>query len=501
MPPMRGMLLKLLLLAMLALRVQAQFLVLDSNNAKQVAAMMNDEPCDFLLDADCGVPLNPTATPEPETPKTHEHETTAETHEAKLSNGETPNGEIPVGKPEAATPNGETQPQAESKWSLSGICSAVKKITAPYTLTWPEWMTLKHFYKEHVLPAVSKNGTMDKLMCGYTCRSIWSPGCLWSYPDGWLSLCNANNELVSHEIVEILFRLCFCAEVVLMYPRFIGNQFKWECWQSEGKAMRLFRFYVLLLPLMKVVTMWLEVWHFQDMQESNWKLAMDVGGNILSYSAGGSLAWQILLNGLKENFTKAAVAGRDRTNEKQKECEKAFIKKFLLFVLQDHEMKYFNLLAGKSWNVGDEKDQDSPPPKSSKPAARGRSPGRNASVQQFQFRVLRVLDKDGNDISQKKNSGDFNLDHKEYSKPDCYLQCRIMKEDGINAGDAFYNEIRSFWTRPDYIEATALQGFEFRYDVSTSLLDMKMPQDKKSFQGALRALGHQNGLHMKWLDQ
>ena len=150
-------------------------------------------------------------------------------------------------------------------------------------------------------------------------------------PRWWVSLCNANNELVSHEIVVILFRMWCCAEVVLMYPRFIGNQFKWECCQSEGYAMQAFRFYVLLLPLMKVVHMWLEVCHFQDMQESNWKLVMDAG-NVLSCSTGGSLACQ-LLNGLKENFTKAAVAGRERTTERQKECEKAFIERFVLFVL------------------------------------------------------------------------------------------------------------------------------------------------------------------------
>ena len=140
---------------------------------------------------------------------------------------------------------------------------------------------------------------------------------------------------------------------------------------------------------------------------------------------------------------------------------------------------------------------------SSDKTARGKSPSRkNVPKQTFQFRVECVRDKDGTDISQTKNNGDFNLDHKEYSKPDCYLQCCIMTEDGEKAGDAFpNNEIRSSWTHPDYIKATALQGCEFRYDANTSLLDMKMPHGKKSFQGALRALGHQNGLHMKWLDQ
>ena len=168
MPPMRGMLLKLLLLAMLALRVQAQFLVLDSNNAKQVAAMMNGESCDFWEDANCGVPLNPTATPEPETPKTHEHETTAEPHK----------GEIPKGDPEAENR------KAESKWSFSGMWDAAKKFTAAHTPKLTEWMTWNYLYTEHLLPNVSTKGKMNKLMCGYTCRSIWSPGCLWSYPDG-----------------------------------------------------------------------------------------------------------------------------------------------------------------------------------------------------------------------------------------------------------------------------------------------------------------------------
>ena len=354
-------------------------------------------------------------------------------------------------------------------------------------------MTLNYLWNEHLWPAVSEKGKMDKHMCGAICKSIWTPGCLWSYPGAYLSVCDADKKLKHENMVLTFAWVGVCAQLPLTVARLLAKKTKWECLQSNGLAMQVLRFYVLVIPLLKVVYIWVEVWHFRDLQDTYFQLVCNTLNIATPYA---------IVNSITEKYVENRKEEYQRMQNHQKELDMKLMNKLIELFLQDNEVIFFEWLLSDGGSNGKTKRNGSV-----HRTARGRSPGRPASVPQFQFRVLRVCANDGTDISQKKNDGDFNLDHTKYlNSADCYLQCRIMKEDDSNAGDTFTAQGELAHGAPfrtlnvANVENSHMQAFQFRYCATESHLDIKMPHGKKSFKQAVHGLKEQNGLHMEQID-
>lgn len=357
------------------------------------------------------------------------------------------------------------------------------------------------------VPPVLPEAVLNQMMCTQ-CTDWRLPGCQFTAPGYKWSVCDeAKNVKYSVDDpnlfmmgCQIWFNCFVCSLLSKFMESYIKSKFQWP-----DKLCLILRCYIAL-NFCKVPWTVYAVWQRQKaIQDIAWTLFDSISTFVLNSLTGGTYtAMGVTI--LKSVLCQCTEQLKNIQKIKWLACVEGGLACFEygLCFLEINPLQE----AVIEWLIPTLKNQHAtkqPKKASSDRKARGRSPGRkNDSEQQFQFRVECVRDKDGTDISQKKqHNGELHLEHKKYGESsNCYLQCCIMTENEEEAGKAFpYNEIRSSWTRPEYIEATALQGFEFRYDVSTSLLDMKMPQDKKSFQGALRALGHQNGLHMKWLDQ